>query len=347
MDRGTFWLPPQASTTAAEVDALFYFIYWASAAVLLLVTVCMVYFAYKYRRRSHADRPQEVKESKMLEASWIVIPTILVLVVFFWGFRVFVSVTTPPPNPYEVRVQAAMWNWAFYYNEGIVTTNELVVPAGVPVRLLMSSVDVLHSFAVPAFRLKQDVLPNRYTTVWFEAREPGDYLILCTEFCGTGHSVMSGVVRVLPLTEFYEWIASGGGLGIEPDSNPVEIGAQLFEAKACNTCHSIDGTTRVGPSFLGTWGQQRPLTDGRTLVMDEEYVRGAILNPNAQVVQGFQPVMPSYQGQMSDEEIFAIIQFMRDINDASPAQDFREVLGDGAAPENGTDADTAAEADAN
>ena len=316
----TFWLPEQASTTAPEVDALFYFIYWTSAIMLGLVTWGIGYYAWKYRRRSHADRPEQVKENKALELSWIIIPTLLVAVVFFWGFRVFVNTSVPPPNAYEVNVQAQSWKWTFYYDEGPVT-DTLFVPANTPVHLTMYSTDVLHSFFVPAFRVKHDVLPNRYTSVWFEAVEPGEYTILCTEYCGTAHSNMGAVVMALPRQEFYDRLATGFSAGVPCDLTPAEYGEQLYTAKTCNTCHSLDGSAGNGPSWLGTWGQPRPGTAGSP-VMDYDYTLESIWYPNRHVVEGYGPVMPSYDGQLDSTQVYALTQFMQQINDAGPSDTY-------------------------
>ena len=307
---GTFWLPPQSSTTAHEIDALFYFILWASVVVMAGVTFYMVYYVWKYRRRSHTDRPVHVEPSKWLEISWVIIPSLLVMVVFFWGFKAFVSAGIAPDNAYEVRVTAKMWLWEFEYPNGTSSVGELYVPVGQPVKLVMTSTDVIHSFFVPAFRVKQDAVPNRYTTVWFEAKEPGEYQVFCAEYCGTSHSEMYAKVIAVERGEFNDWLASGGG----GDDLPLaELGEQLYSQQACNTCHSTDGSAKVGPSFLGSWGESRPLTGGSSVVMDDNYVRESIVEPGAKVVEGFPPVMPPYPN-LTERQLAGIIAYIRDVN---------------------------------
>ena len=321
------WLPPQSATTAHEIDALFYFILYTSAILTVIVAVGIVYLAWKYRRRSHADRPVPVKESKALELSWSVIPTLLVLVVFFWGFRAYVGTSIPPADAYEINVKGQKWFWTFEYPNGL-NTDEIVVPAGQPVKLVMTSQDVLHSFFVPEFRIKSDVLPNRYTYVWFNAPERGVYQIVCTEYCGTGHSNMGAKIRVVGRDEFYEFLRTGGG-DVGADLPPAEYGALLYESKRCNTCHSIDGSEATGPSWLGIWGEPRPGSEEG--VVDDNYIRTSIINPNAYITPGYQPQMPSYEGQLDDRAIQAIAAFIRQINGAATPADLAPPTPDGAA----------------
>jgi cytochrome c oxidase subunit 2 len=214
----------------------------------------------------------------------------------------------PPSNAIEVKVTGQKWFWTFKYKEGANTTNELVVPVNKPIRLLMSSKDVIHSFFVPNFRVKMDVLPNRYTTLWFEAIDTGEFDIFCTEYCGTGHSEMIGKVKVVSDADFQTWLSSSGG---GSDLTPEEWGKELYTSKACFTCHSLDGNPGVGPTFSGLFGREEEMTDGTTVVADENYIRKSILEPQAQVVQGFQPVMPTYQGLLKDEEIDALVAFFK------------------------------------
>ena len=312
------WLPPQSSTTAHEIDSLFYFILYTSLALTLIVAVAMVYFVWKYRRKSHADRAVDVHESKLLELSWIVIPTLLVLVVFFWGFTAYVSTSIPPDDSYTINVQGQKWFWSFEYPNGKQTSNEIVVPVNTPIRLEMTSQDVLHSFFVPAFRIKHDVVPNRYSYVWFEAPEEGTYQVVCTEYCGTQHSNMGALIRVVGYQDFAEWVGST----IDPsEMSLVEYGERLYEAQACNNCHSVDGSDMTGPTWLGTWGETRPFTDGTSAVMDSAYVVESILYPGNKIVQGYLNQMPSYQGKLDDVQLSALIAFMKDINGAAtPAE---------------------------
>lgn len=313
------WLPPQESTTAAEIDGLFNFILYTSTILTVIVAVAMVYFVVKYRRKSNADRAVDVKESKFLELTWVIIPTFLVLVVFFWGFRSYVGTSIPPADAYEINVQGQKWFWTFEYPNGIQTTGEIVVPVNQPIKLQMTSQDVLHSFFVPEFRIKHDVIPNRYSYVWFEAPEEGTYQVLCTEYCGTAHSNMGALIKVVGRQEFNEWVVTGGENG--PSSSLVAYGEDLYTKKACNTCHSIDGSDGTGPSWLGTWGQTRPFDDGTSAVMDAAYTTESILYPGNKIVQGYQNQMPAYQGQLDSLQIAGLIAYMKDINGAAtPAE---------------------------
>ena len=307
---GSFWLPPQSSTTAHEIDALFAFILWASVVIMAGVTFYMVYYAWKYRRRSHADRPVHVEPSKWLEISWVVIPSLLVFVVFFWGFKAFVSAGIPPDNAYEIRVTGKKWLWEFEYPNGTTSVGDLYVPVGEPVELIMTSTDVLHSFFVPEFRVKHDAVPNRYTTVWFNVKEQGEYQVLCTEYCGTSHSEMYAKVIAVDRGTFNEWVLTGGG----NDNLPLnEYGAQLYTQQACNTCHSVDGSDNTGPSWLGLWGAGRPGSEEG--VANENYIVSSIVNPQAYIVPGYQGVMPAYPN-MTERQLAAITAYIKDINGA-------------------------------
>ena len=310
-DKGTFWLPPQASTTAHEIDALFNFILWASVIILAGVTFYMVYYAWKYRRRSHADRPVDVHPSKWLELSWVVIPSLLVLVVFFWGFKAFVSAGIAPDNAYEIRVVGKKWLWEFEYPNGTTSVGDLYVPVGEPVELVMTSTDVIHSFFIPAFRVKHDAVPNRYSTIWFEVKEQGEYQVLCTEYCGTSHSEMYAKVIAVDRGTFNEWVRTGG----DDTSLPLpRLGEELYTQQACNACHSIDGSPKVGPSWLGTWGEERPLAGGGTAVMDANYTVEAIVQPQAKIVAGYEnAAMPAYPN-LSERQLAGIVAYIRELN---------------------------------
>lgn len=308
--KGTLWLPPAESTLAPEIDGLFYFVYWISVVIFVLVILAMAYFTVKYRRRKADEMPGHVEESKLLEASWIVVPTILTMIVFTWGFQSFLKLGTAPPGSYEIIVRAKKWLWEFEYPNGTVATNELRVPVGRNVRLVMSSQDVLHSFFVPVFRVKQDVLPNRYSSVWFNAINEGEHQIFCTEYCGTQHSGMLAKVMVLPVDEFNEWVESGGG---NFDEMPLpEYGAALYQQQACFTCHSIDGTQVIAPTFQGLFGKQRSFVDGGSAIADENYLRESILNPSAHIVQGFNPIMPASYSGLDERQISALIAFIQE-----------------------------------
>lgn len=295
---------------APEVDALFNFILYTSIVFFVIVVALMTYFVVKYRRREgDGGVTPGLAHNTALEITWTVIPTILVIIVFFWGFRVFLKMHVPPKDAYEIKVTAQRWFWSFAYPNGAMAVNELTVPSGRPVRLLMSSTDVIHSFYVPDFRIKMDVLPNRYTVTWFEAPNPGIHNLLCAEYCGTKHSQMLGTVKVLEQKEFATWLEKGesGGEGMPPE----KFGEQLYTSKACNTCHRTDGTAATGPSFKGIFGEQVRLADGQTVTVDENYIRESILTPSVKIVAGYQPVMPTYQGLLTNKQIDAIIAYIK------------------------------------
>ncbi len=313
----TFWLPTAGSTVAHEVDSTFMFIVWMSTFFFLLIVGLMVFFAWRYRRRSGDEVKLDTgpTHSKLLEATWIGIPLVLVMIIFVWGFRGYMRMRVVPANALEIKVTGQQWFWSFSYPSGATTVNELVVPADQPIKLLMSSKDVIHSFYVPAFRIKQDVLPNRYTVAWFESKYPGSYQLFCAEYCGTNHSEMIGKVRVLPHAEYASWLeqstAEVTGL------SPVDYGRQLYKSKACITCHTVDGSPGNGPSFLGVFGKETDFADGSELVVDENYIRESILSPRAKVVAGFQPIMPTYQGVLTDKEIDGLIAFIKSLGGGS------------------------------
>lgn len=306
---GTLWLPPPSSTGAGDVDTLFYFILYGSVIMLAIVTGLMIFFGIRYRRRQKDTLTSSKDHSLALEITWTVIPTILIIIIFAWGFRGYMDLRVAPHDAMEVKVTGQKWFWSFSYPEGATLVNELVVPVNQPVKLLMSSKDVIHSFYVPNFRIKMDVLPNRYTTEWFQATHVGDYNLFCTEYCGKGHSEMIGKVRVLEPEHYAAWLDSNANEG--QDLPPAEYGRKLYASKGCVTCHTIDGTVKEAPSFLGLFGETTLLSDGSRVTVDENYVRESILNPRAKVVNGFQPIMPTFQGVLKDRQVDALIAFLK------------------------------------
>lgn len=312
---GDFWLPEAASSIAPEVDSLFLFVTAVSILLLVGVTGAMLYFLYRYRRKSPEERPAPVEESKLLEISWIVIPTILVLLVFNWGFKSYVDMMSVPSGAYEIRVEAQQWNFLFEYPNG-VTTDTLYVPKGEKVKMRMSSADVQHGFFVPAFRVKYDILPNRYTSVWFEATKEGDYDLFCTEYCGQDHSEMSKVVRVVPREEFDDWLE---GAGTDEDVPLPELGKQLYTQRGCQGCHSLDGSDMVGPSFQGLYGTtDHEMSDGSTVTADENYLRESILKPEEKIVAGYDNVMPGSYSNLSERQLAGLIEFIKEQSDKDP-----------------------------
>ncbi|HKL16340.1 MAG TPA: cytochrome c oxidase subunit II [Balneolaceae bacterium] len=304
-----YMLPPARSTLASETDALFHFINVTSIILLVGITFAILYFAWKYRRRSEDDVTPVITHNNKLEITWSVIPLIMVMIVFGWGFSGYMNLVTPPDDAYEIRVEGASWNWRFFYDNGAVSVNELNVPVDRPIKLIMSSTDVIHSFYVPDFRVKRDVLPNRYSSIWFEATETGQSVIFCTEYCGEQHSNMDGMVNVMSQDEFDTWLESGNA--VDESVPPAERGEALVSQNGCNACHSVDGSSGVGPSFAGLWGSERTFQNAEPVTADENYIRESILESNAKILEGYDPVMPSYQGVINDQQIGDIIEYIK------------------------------------
>jgi cytochrome c oxidase subunit 2 len=307
----SMWMPPRVSTVAHHVDWLFNFILAISVFFFLLIVVLMVVFVIRYRRREGQQAEVSPSHNMALELTWTVIPLILVVVIFFFGFRGFLDMTTSPANAYEILVDGQKWNWRFTYPNGYVDSN-LHVPVQRPVRLVMTSADVIHSLYVPAFRIKSDVVPGRYSKAWFEATEPGQYELFCAEYCGTSHSDMIAQVIVHPPGEFEKWLEEASNF-LET-MTPVEAGFKLYQIRGCQQCHSVDGSAKTGPTLLGVFGHTQALADGSSIVADENYIRESILEPAAKVVAGYEPVMPTYQGRIKDEEITAIIEYLKSLS---------------------------------
>ncbi|GJM43416.1 MAG: cytochrome c oxidase subunit 2 [Gemmatimonadota bacterium] len=307
----TFWMPEQRSTFASDVDALFYGVLWICVFFFLLIVAMAAFFIVKYRRTD--ARPRAEKSSHhntTLEVVWSVVPLIIVLWIFVVGFRGFMDLRVAPQGAYEIGVTAEKWNWTFTYPNGYEDSN-LHVPLGKPVKLIMSSRDVIHSFFVPDFRVKFDIVPGRYSTVWFEATQTGQSPIYCTEYCGTSHSNMLATAIVHEPGEFDSWLAAAANW--MEGLSPTEAGEILYTKKGCVQCHSTDGSVGVGPSFRGSFGNTRAFADGSSTVMDENYIRESILNPTAKVVVGFDPVMPTFQGRFDDDELAATIAYIKSL----------------------------------
>ena len=303
---GSF-MPPQGSTVAGSVDNLYLFLVIISVIASLLVIGGMLYFVFKYRRMSDNDKTAYITHNHLAEFLWSFIPLVLFLVCFVWGWAVYHDLRTAPEDAYEVFVKAKKWEWSFDYKNGMSSPGELVVPVNTPIKLLMKSEDVIHSFFVPSFRIKQDVLPGRYTSLWFEATKTGTFQVFCTEYCGLNHSGMLATVKVIEKDVFNAWLA---GKEIEKLS-PAQVGQKLYTTRNCNGCHSVDGSDNAGPTWKGLYGANRSFADGTSAVADDNYIRESILNPNAKIVKGRAPAMPSYAGQLSDDEILGLIEYIK------------------------------------
>ena len=291
---------------AGNVDALFIFLLIVSGLMTLLVFTAVVYFAARYRYRRGVPAEQ-IEGSLPLELTWTFIPLAVFMVIFVWGAVVYFRERTPPRDATEVYVVAKQWMWKLEHAEGQREINELHVPVNQDVKLIMTSQDVVHSFYVPAFRMKQDVLPGRYTVTWFRATKPGVYHLFCTQYCGTQHSGMIGSIVVMEPAQFEAWM-SGTSTG------PLSAaGEKIFAELGCATCHRMDTQGR-GPNLLGVFGKPVQLEGGRTVVADENYIRESILDPGAKVVQGFKPVMPTFQGLVSEEQLNALVAYVKSLS---------------------------------
>jgi len=310
---GSFWLPPDASVFGAT-DFWFMFMMWLSIIVSVAIFVVMAYFVTRYKatsREANEKAESQLDHSDTLEVVWSVIPLILVVFLFVGGFKGMVHLTTPPKDSYEIYVSAARWNWDFKYQNGY-SDNELHVPKGKDVRLIMSSQDVIHSLFIPAFRQKMDVVPGRYSEVWFNATANGTYQIYCTEYCGKDHSLMLSKVHVHEPEEFEAWLEEAQEKMEEMLlENPVEAGKDIFE-KRCKTCHSADGSPNTGPTFKGVFGKMETLDGGEIVKVDENYIRESIRDPALKTVQGYNAsAMPSFKGTLSDNQITALVEFIK------------------------------------
>ncbi|MFC1757776.1 cytochrome c oxidase subunit II [Planctomycetota bacterium] len=305
----TVWMPPQVTTNAASTDIPFYFIYWIGVFFFVLIVGILLFLAVRYGRRYAGEKAGKASShNTTIELVWTFIPLILVFDMFYLGFQGYSDVSTPPADAMEIYVSGRKWSWSFTYPNGH-TDNELHVPVDKPVRLIMDSADVIHSFFIPAFRVKKDVVPGRYTHAWFECTTPGEYIALCAEYCGTDHSNMWARVIVHEEDGYEKWLAEAS----DPfqSRTVVEVGELMYRKYVCHTCHTNDGTRKTGPSFKGLFGRDTALTDGQSVVADENYIKESVVNPQAAVVVGFPPVMPTYKGLIKDKELNALIEYIK------------------------------------
>ncbi len=299
--------PARASTQAGNVDALYIFLLALSAFMCLAIFTMILVFATKYRRR-RGIVAEQIEGSSALEITWSAIPLVIFMVIYVWGAVIYFHGRTPPRGASEVYVVAKQWMWKLQHQEGASEINELHVPVGRDVKLIMTSQDVIHSWFVPAFRIKQDVLPGRYTTAWFRATKPGVYHLFCSQYCGTMHSGMIGQVVVMEPAQYQAWLSGGGASG-----SLAANGESLFQQLGCSTCHRSDTQGR-GPNLVGLFGKAVQLEDGRTVMADENYLRESILSPGEKVVRGFKPIMPVFQGLVSEEQLNALVAYVKSLN---------------------------------
>lgn len=307
--QGSAFAPPQATAIAQQYDNLYAFLLWASLVSCIILIGGMIYFAVKYKRKTSNDKTPYISHNTFLEFLWSFIPLVFFLGFFAWGWWIYHEMRQMPENALEVHVFGRQWSWEFVYKSGKTSGNEFVVPVNTPVKLIMTSRDVLHSFYIPSMRIKQDVIPGQYTALSFNSTKLGDFQVFCAEYCGTTHSGMLAKLRVVTQEDYEKWIQEN-----EEGLTLAQRGQKYFNDKGCVACHSVDGTAKVGPTWKGIFGTEREFADGSKVKADENYLRESILNPNARVVKGFAAgVMPTYQGQLSEDQVNAVIEFIKSL----------------------------------
>jgi len=299
--------PDQASSIAYQVDGLYAFLVVVSAFFTVLIFALVFLFAVKYRKAAH-PKPQQIEGSLPLELTWTLIPLGISMIFFAWGALIYFQEARPPRGAMEIYGVGKQWMWKFEHETGQREINSLHVPLGRDIRVILSSQDVIHSFYVPAFRVKADALPGRYTSTWFRPTKVGTYHLFCAEYCGTEHSGMIGEVVVMEPAAYQSWLAAGGA-----SATMASNGKELFTQLGCATCHRSDTQGR-GPNLAGLFGKSVQLSDGRIVKVDENYVRESIVNPQAKVVAGFQPIMPTFQGQVTEESLGALVSYVKSLS---------------------------------
>ena len=303
------FLPESASTLSGDVDALYLYLCGVTLFFALLIGGVLVFFVVRYRRRNPFEIPRPIEGSMKLETLWSVIPLLIAMSFFVWGASLYYREYRPPKNAMEVYVVGKQWMWKFQHVTGQREINELHVPVGRKIKLIMATEDVIHDVFIPAFRIKTDVVPGRYTTEWFEATKPGRYHFFCAEYCGMNHSGMGGYVVVMDPTEFENWLSGNAN-----QMSPAAAGQQMFESLGCASCHGANAEGGRGPALLGLYGNNVALNNGQTALADEGYVRESILNPQAKIVTGFGPIMPSFQGQLSEEQLLQLVAYVKSLS---------------------------------
>ncbi len=322
--RTILWLPEQASTFAKSVDELHYFVITVTMVSSVAVGLLAFGFFFKFRQIRPRQSTPTVVPSVRFELAVVIVPLVFFLAWFVQGYRDYVWYTTPPKDTMDVYVMAKKWMWKFAYPDGPNAVGTLHVPAHRPVRLLLTSRDVIHSFFVPDFRIKMDVLPGRYTETWFEATKPGRYQVLCAEYCGTWHSQMWGEIVVMPPAEFDEWmlhqragladrVDSGGDDGPGFHGTLVEYGKKVAMGQGCLKCHSLDGDPHIGPTWLDLYHRRETLETGETIIADEAYLTDSMIDPRAKIVKGYKAVMPTYRGKLTAPDAAALVEFIKSL----------------------------------
>ena len=321
---------PQASNFAAPVDNLYDFIMWISVISFIATVVAMLYFMWRYsQKKADPKKTAYIEGHTGLELAVSVVLLVLVMIIFAWGWVDYAKMRHAPEDALEINVIGKQWSWDIEYPNGRKLLNKLVIPKGKPIKLIMGSADVLHSFYIPSFRVKQDLVPKRFTKLWFTGIMPGDFPVYCAEFCGTSHSAMLATVTVLEASEYERWqktweLETRLGITEHADStdksallasnlSPVAKGKHLFKVKNCITCHKTSAERLVGPGFAGLFGSERKFVDGSTIKADENYLRESMMDPNLKVLEGYAPMMPTYQGQLTDEEVHNLVAFIKSL----------------------------------
>lgn len=301
-------LLPTASSEAAELDSLFFFLVALCGTVATLIIIFILYFVVKYRRRTPDQLALSGRSYRTLELAWTLIPFAIFLFIFYWGAKLYFNLMTPPEDAIEINMVGRQWMWKVRHPEGQREINTLHVPLGRPVKLTIASQDVIHSFFVPAFRIHLDVVPGRYRTIWFKATETGTFHLFCSQYCGTQHSGMKGDVVVMQPEEYARWLNSGS------EGSAASEGQKLFRQLSCNTCHTGDSTARA-PFRGDLYGKQVNLQGGDTVLADDNYIRQSIVDPEARIVAGYKPIMPTFKGQVDEEQIMLLISFIRSLKE--------------------------------
>jgi cytochrome c oxidase subunit II len=303
-------LPPQGSVFAGEIDAIYMFIFWLSVVLFVGIVGTMLYFAYRYRYVAGRVTPHQTHNTR-LEIIWSVLPLLLCIGMFFWGLDGYMKYTVAPGESMEIQVTGKQWLWQFEYPDGTRSVNEIHIPVNKAVHFVMTSEDVIHDFYVPDMRVKRDVIPGRYTDIWFTPTVVGQHVSTCAEYCGKGHSDMHAKLFVDTQAKYDEWMATGGDEW--KNHTPEEWGKIQWDQKGCATCHTVDGTRSKGPSWKGIFGETVKLKDGKTAVVDEAYLRESMMQPNAKVVDGYEPIMPTFQGLLRENEIRGLVAYIKSL----------------------------------
>ncbi len=314
--------PEAASEIAPQVDLLYFFMIAVSLFFMAAIAIAIIWFCIRYRRRSDDEVPPHIHGSNMLEITWSVIPLLISMVMFFWGAKLFFVMRTPPADAMEVLVTGKQWMWKLQHPNGKREINELHVPIDQAVKLTMTSEDVIHSFYVPAFRVKQDAVPGKYTQLWFRPTKLGKYHLFCAEYCGTEHSRMGGWVHVMTPSDYEAWLggqvggtaASGGS----QDNSPAAQGEALFTSLGCVACHAA-GSGAQGPNLVGVFGTEQPLQDDTSVLADEDYIRESILMPQAKLVKGYLPIMPTYKGMVTEPQLMQLLAYVKSLGVTPPS----------------------------